>query len=128
MSQGPLRILKTRTFSRWASRELISDAVLGRAVREMQSGLIDARLGSGVFKKRIARTGAGKRGGYRAIVAADLGARWVFLYGFAKNERDSIDSDELQAIRRLAATYLEMDEQILRRLLTAGELVELAHG
>jgi len=62
----------------------------------MRNGLLDADLGGGVFKKRIARPGRGKRGGYRTILAADLRNRWVFLFGFAKSKRDNLDDAELR--------------------------------
>ncbi len=124
----PPRILKTRTFTRWARREGLADGELAGAVSEMKEGLIDARLGGGVFKKRIARRGQGKSGGYRVILASNLGKRWVFIFGFAKNERDNIDDKELKLIKDLAAAYLAMDEQMLKRAIAAGELVEIRHG
>ena len=40
-----------------------------------KSGLIDANLGGEVLKKRVARKGQGKRGGYRVIVAARKGGK-----------------------------------------------------
>src|ERR1700683_1838925 len=58
-------------------------------------GLIDADLGSGLLKQRVARAGEGRSGGYRTIIAYRAGDRAVFLYGFAKNERDNIGDDEL---------------------------------
>ena len=64
---APTRILKTRTFARWSKREDLTDSELAGAVSEMQRGLIDARLGGGVFKKRVAKRGQGKSGGYRAM-------------------------------------------------------------
>ena len=54
-----------RSFARWASRERISSAALIQAVTEMEAGLIDARLGAGLYKKRIGLPGRGKRGGAR---------------------------------------------------------------
>ena len=121
-------ILKTRTFARWARREGLTDRELHDAVSEMVKGLIDARLGGGVIKKRIARPGQGKRGGYRVILASNLGDRWVFIFGFAKNERDNIDDDELRLVKRLAATFLGMDDRMLKQALASGELVEIRYG
>ena len=62
------RVFKTRYFSRWLRKTLLSDAALCRAVAEMEQGLIDADLGGGVIKQRIARPGAGKSGGFRSVV------------------------------------------------------------
>jgi len=35
--------------------------------------------------------------------------RAVFLYGFAKNERENIEADELVTLKELAAVWLEAD-------------------
>ncbi|MEY2912716.1 MAG: hypothetical protein RLZZ184_2025 [Cyanobacteriota bacterium] len=43
--------------------------VLCNAVAEMLAGLYDADLGGGLFKKRIARSGKGKRASFRTLVA-----------------------------------------------------------
>lgn len=124
----PARVLKTRTFARWAKRAGLGDSELAGAVSEMKEGLVDARLGGGVFKKRVAKRGQGKSGGYRVILASNLGDRWVFMFGFAKNERDNIDEKELKMIKSLAAVFLSMDEQMVKRAIAAGELVEIRHG
>ena len=128
MSAGAARVLKTRTFTRWARREGLADGDLISSVAEMKQGLIDARLGGGVFKKRVAKSGRGKRGGYRVILASNLRDRWVFMFGFGKNERDNIDDLELKLIKQLAAAFLVLDEQGLKRMIAAKELVETGHG
>jgi hypothetical protein len=119
---------KTRTFARWMKREGLADRDLRSALTEMQNGLVDARLGGGLVKKRIARAGQGKSGGYRVLVATHFGERWVFMFGFAKNERDNLDDDELKLMKRLAATLLSMNENDLRTGLAVGELLEIKHG
>ena len=48
-----IRIFKTITFSRWAKKEKITDKILINAVKESVAGLIDVKLGNGLFKKRI---------------------------------------------------------------------------
>lgn len=89
-----LRVFISRTFIRWAKTEGIADADLCRAAHEIEAGLIDARLGGFLLKKRIARRDGGKSGGLRTIVAYRQGDRMFFIFGFAKNERDNIDGDE----------------------------------
>ena len=123
-----MSIYKTRSFARWVKREGLADRDLCDAVVEMQKGLIDARLGGGLIKKRVARSGHGKRGGYRVILASNLGDRWVFMFGFAKNERDNVDDDELRLMKPLASAFLEMDDRMLRQALTSGEFLEIHHG
>ena len=123
-----MSIFKTRSFARWAKREGLIDSDLDDAVAEMAKGLIDARLRGGLIKKRIARMGYGKRGGYRVILASNLRERWVFMFGFAKNERDNIDHHELRLMKRLASAFLEMDDRMLEKALISGEIVEISHG
>jgi hypothetical protein len=68
------------------------DDDLCRAVLEMTEGLIDANLGGALFKKRIARNGQGKRGGFRTIVAKPEFETWLFVYGFAKSDLSNIST------------------------------------
>ncbi|MDB5820232.1 MAG: hypothetical protein JWQ11_3872 [Rhizobacter sp.] len=75
----------------------------------MQNGLVDADLGGGLFKKRIARFGEGKSAGLRTLVATRMKGRWLFVYGFLKNERDNIDPDELAGLKGYATRILAMD-------------------
>ena len=63
-----MRVFKNKWFNRWARDEKISDAVLYKAAEEVVTGKVEADLGGSLFKKRIARTGAGKSAGYRTIV------------------------------------------------------------
>jgi hypothetical protein len=54
--------LKDPAFHRWARQEGASDGALCKAAEEIEDGLVDARLGGFLIKKRVARTGEGKRG------------------------------------------------------------------
>lgn len=63
------RILKTRVFIRWMRKTDLGDALLAKAVEEMEQGVIDADLGGGLYKKRIPMPGRGKRGGARTLIA-----------------------------------------------------------
>lgn len=118
-------IYKTRWFDRWARKEGLTTPALCDAVREMVNGLFDADLGGGLFKKRIARSGQGKSGGYRTLVATNRGNRWVFVYGFPKNERSNIDRDEEEALKKLAAQLLSLTAQAVTQAKQAGELIEV---
>jgi hypothetical protein len=102
--------------------------VLRSAVDEMRRGSVDAVLGGGLVKKRIARPGGGKSGGYRTLLAADFRECWVYLYGFAKSERENIDEKNLRDLRQLARTYSSMSEAAARRLIDAGVLMEVSDG
>jgi hypothetical protein len=54
------RVFMTRYFSRWLSQTDLPIERLCRAVEEMKRGLIDANLGGGIMKKRVALPGRGK--------------------------------------------------------------------
>jgi hypothetical protein len=88
----------------------------------MSHGLFDARLGASLFKKRVSRPGQGKRGGYRTLVATNLGDRWMFVFGFAKNERDNVSTRELLALKSLAEHLVALTEPALTQAQQAGEL------
>jgi hypothetical protein len=123
-----MRVFKSRVFGRWARREGLADRSLCAAVSEMRRGLIDAQLGGGVFKKRVARVGEGKRGGYRTLLATNLRDQWFFMFGFAKNDRDNIDDDELKSLKELAGAYLAMKEVAIDEAKRLGELSEVDCG
>lgn len=106
----------------------VSDGALSAAVDEMARGLVDADLGGHLVKKRVALPGQGKRGGVRMIVATTMGERWFFLFGFSKNERASIDKDELKLLQEVAADMLSFDAQQLADAIAADQLMELTNG
>ncbi len=118
-------IFETRWFHRWAYKHGLSRSNMCTAVREMMLGLHDAELGGGLFKKRVARAGQGKRGGFRTLVATNKGSRWIFVYGFAKSERANIDRDEEEALKKLAAHLLGLTAQALDTSERAGELIKV---
>jgi hypothetical protein len=81
-----MRVFKNKMFLKWAKSEDLKDSVLLNAAREISQGLVDADLGGNLFKKRIARKGQGKRGGFRTIVVFQKEYRTIFIYGFPKNQ------------------------------------------
>jgi hypothetical protein len=119
------RIYKLRGFARFQRKERISDASLRKAVGSVEAGLVDADLGGGLVKQRLARAGQGKSGGYRTVIAIKRGDRAVFLYGFAKNERSNIDDEELEEFRRLARGFLGLTAKQIAALIADNELMEV---
>jgi hypothetical protein len=91
----------------------------------MSEGLSEADLGGGLIKKRIARPGQGKRGSFRTLIATNKGNRWVFVYGFSKNERSNIDKDEEEALKKLASELLALTLEVIEKAKRAGELMEV---
>ena len=126
MSGGSeLRTFKTRAFSRFAAREGIDDAALCEAVGRARSGSVDADLGGGVIKQRIARKGGGRSGGFRTIVLFRREELAFFVYGFAKSVRENLRRDELAAFRRLADEYLALDLAGLAAAQAVGAIIEV---
>ena len=120
-----MSVYQTRWFERWARKQGLTAPSLCAAVREMNDGLYDADLGGGLFKKRIARPGQGKSSGFRTLVATNRGSRWIFVFGFPKNERGNIDKDEEEALKKLAAHLLSLTAQALATARHAGELMKV---
>ena len=119
------RVFKTRWFQRFARSEKIRDAVLLDAVARAEKGQLDADLGGGVIKQRIARPGQGKSGGYRTIILFKQGQRAVFVYGFAKSERENIDADEEKQFKEAARHVLRLTEKQIAELIKEGDFVEI---
>jgi hypothetical protein len=120
-----VRIFKAKTFARFARRERIADVSLSEAIAQAERGLVDADLGGGLIKLRLARPGQGKRGGYRMLIAFRSKLRAVFLFGFAKNELDNIDDDQLSTLRETAALWLAANAQKIEQAIKDGLLIEV---
>jgi hypothetical protein len=114
----------TRWFARFARKERIENDQLCNAVRRVEQGSVDADLGGGVIKQRIARAGGGKSGGYRSLIAFHRDQRTVFIYGFAKNQRDNVGAAELEDLKKLARQLLMLTDDQLAIALNEGELKE----
>ncbi len=121
-----MRVLVVKAFARFRRREGISDAMLCDAVARAADGLIDADLGGGLIKQRVARKGQGKSGGFRTLIAFRSGERAVFLYGFAKNEVGNVRPDQLAELKLYARGWLAMDDARVELALADGDLQEVA--
>ena len=120
-----MRIFKTVPFARFARRAAVGDEQLKKAIEEVERGLVDADLGGGVLKQRIARQGTGKSGGFRVIVLFRHRERAFFVHGFAKSDQGNIRDDELAAFKMLAAEMLAYSDAALVAALRAGALMEI---
>ena len=122
---GRQRVFKTRWFERFARKEKIPDAILVDAVARAEKGQVDADLGGGVIKQRIARPGRGKSGGYGTIIFFRRGERAVFSYRFAKSDRANIDDDEEKQFKEAARHVLQLTEKQIEALVKNGDFVEV---
>jgi len=120
-----VRLFKNKPFARFARKARLPDAVLCAAIADATRGLIDADLGGGVVKQRIARQGGGKSGGFRTIILFRLGEKAFFVHGFAKSEQDNIRDDELAAFKLLAAEMMAYDDETLAKACANGTLTEV---
>ena len=125
--KAPLRIYKTRIFSKWARKEGMSDKQLCQAVYEMELGLIDGDLGGHAYKKRVKLEGRGKRSGARTIIAYKVGLKAFFMFGYAKNERENISSEELKMVKMLAIELMSYSESQCDKLVDCGKLIEVKY-
>lgn len=120
-----MSVYKTKEFSRFARKADLKSADLLDAAQAVASGQWDADLGGGVFKRRIARDGGGKSGGFRTIILFKVGGHSFFVHGFAKNEKANISPKELKALKALAATFLALDLSAIETAKSAGEIAEV---
>ena len=126
--ENDMQVFKTRWFTRFAKREEISDKSLREAIERAERGLIDADLGGGLIKQRVARQGQGRSGGYRTIIVYRAKDLAIFLSGFAKSELDNVGPSELQSLRRIAADWLKADRATIQENLEEGRLQEVENG
>ena len=120
-----VRVFKNAWFQKFARKEKISDAALCEAVARAEAGLIDADLGGGLLKQRVARPGSGKSGGYRTLIFFRVETRAVFAFGFAKNDRANLDEDEEAAFKKAAKLVLAFSDDQMDAELESGRLTEV---
>ncbi len=122
-----MRIFKTRTLAKFIRQHSIGDASLVEAIERAKRGLIDAELGGRIIKQRVARPGQGKRGGFRMLIGFGSD-RAVYLFAFAKNERENISNSELLTLREIAASLLRASKEEINKALNDGTLIEVHNG
>ncbi len=119
------RIFTVPDFMKFVKKERIADATLVDAIERLERGLMDADLGSGLLKLRVARPGQGRSGGYRTIEACRLGARAFFLVGYGKNDLDNIGDATLARLRRFAEELQRLTDDELDNVTASGAMREI---
>ena len=101
--------------------------MLAKAAKETVEGMVEADLGGGLFKKRLPRSGGGKRGGYRTTVAYNRpnSDRIIFLYAFAKSNKANISGREGGALSLVAEAFLSASDKQVDQLLLEGSVWEV---
>ena len=120
-----LSVYKNKPFARFAKKARISDADLWKAAHLANEGMMDADLGGGVIKQRIARAGEGKSGGSRSIILFKKDDRAVYVYGFEKKDLANIRSNELEAFRELAQVILGYTKAEIMKRVQDGALFQV---
>lgn len=101
--------------------------MLLEAVERAEKDIVDADLGGNIIKQRVARKGQGRSTGYRVLIAVRLKNRYVFMDGFAKNEKDNIEDDELDALKLYGSAWLNADDEKIVISLKEGKLEEIKY-
>jgi hypothetical protein len=122
-----MQIFKTRWLARLARHERITNESLREVVARAERGLIDADLGGGLIKQRVARQGQGRSGGYRMMIPCRAKDRAVYFYGFAKSDRENLSQNELMTARKVAADFLATDADGLARAIEEDEIEEVTN-
>ncbi|WP_188821810.1 type II toxin-antitoxin system RelE/ParE family toxin [Brucella endophytica] len=123
-----MRIFKNAWFERFARKQRIADTALRDAVRRAERGLIDADLGGGVIKQRVARDGQGKSGGYRTIILYRQAHRAFFVFGFAKSGQDNIIREEEVLFKKMAKEVLALSDEQIATLIEKERFSEVSDG
>lgn len=119
------KVFKSKHFDRFARGAGIDDAALMVAAIEVRSGLFEADLGGGLFKKRLARAGGGKSGGFRTLVVCSNPAFTAFVYGFAKKDADGLSAAQVRSLKRLSRSMRGLSVPAAEEFLVA---LEVSHG
>lgn len=120
-----MKIYKNSWFDRFARKNNIEDKDLVVAVERAEKGLIDADLGGGIIKQRIARKGQSSSKGYRAIIIFKKEDKCFFVFGYSKNERDNISGSEEIEFKKLAKIMNGISDGKIRELLKNSGLIEV---
>lgn len=120
-----MRIFKNAWFERFSRKQGISDQALVKAITLAEQGWIDANLGGGVIKLRIARKGQSKSRGFRTIVLYKTNERAFFVYGFAKSDKENITTNEEAAFKKSAPLILSLTDKQISELIKIGQFTEV---
>jgi hypothetical protein len=99
--------------------------MLKNIVADLEQGVFEANLGGNVYKKRVARSGEGKRGGYRTIIFFKKGERTFFAYGYPKSSRDNIGDGELMLFKKAAVREFSLTNENIESLVKNGTFQEV---
>jgi len=117
--------LKTKWFNKWARKNGISDKSLQITIENLSNNLGTTDLGGGLYKIRTARLGEGKSGGFRTILVFREAEIAIFVFGFAKTDKDNLDKEELKYFKKLAKDLLKIENKKYIELEKQGSFISL---
>ncbi|MCH7517191.1 MAG: type II toxin-antitoxin system RelE/ParE family toxin [Bacteroidetes bacterium] len=117
--------LKTKWFNKWAKKNFITDNKLLKTLENISNNLGTVDLGGGLYKVRTPRYGQGKSGGFRTVVVFKEADIAIFVYGFAKTNKDNLDKQELKYFKKLAKDLLEINKNEYIKLEKLGDFISL---
>ncbi|MBC8403424.1 MAG: type II toxin-antitoxin system RelE/ParE family toxin [Candidatus Marinimicrobia bacterium] len=117
--------LKTKWFHKWAKKQTVTDQLLLDTIENVPNQLGSTNLGSGLFKVRTPKKGKGKSGGFRTFLVYKESEIALFVYGFAKNEKDNLDKNELKYFKKLSKDLLAISNSEYRRLVSSDNFIEI---
>jgi len=117
--------LKTKWFNKWAKKNAVADKSLQKTIENLSNNLGTTDLGSGLYKIRTPKLGQGKSGGFRTIVVFREADIAIFVYGFAKTDKDNLDKEELKYFKRLAKDLLKIESNKYSELIKQGSFISL---
>lgn len=120
-----MKIYKNAWFERFARKENIQDDTLRGVIHKIENGIVDADLGGGLLKQRIAGPGRGKAKGYRVIILIRKGDKAFFVYGFAKKDRANINKEEKELFKKMAGHVLSLSDSQISALVAKGQFKEI---
>lgn len=125
--RGNVRIFTQKQFNKWAAGEGVDDRTIIMTAKEAFAGEFEADLGGYLFKKRVARKGGGKSGGYRTVLCFQKANsdRIFFLHGFPKNQKDSISPKEEKVLKKVAAVLVTLSDDEIEDLKKLDEIREI---
>jgi len=115
----------TKRFAKWASKANIPENELVNALTELEAGNFDANLGGCIYKKRIRFEGQGKSGSGRTIICYKKDDRAIFIHGFAKNEKENLSKQELNAFKEFAVILLRLSDTAITTAIKNGDFIEV---
>ena len=121
-----MKRLMTKHFSKWISKQNISDEDLQTTLSELEAGQFEANLGGYLYKKRVRFERKGKSGSGRTIICYKKDDRAVFIHGFAKNEKANLSPKELHAMKKFSRIIIKLSASEVKVAIENGDFIEVA--